>query len=400
MISSLPRNKLLALFIVLGLLAVLPMVIYLAMTRQDLRNRAAGSDEVGIRFSPTNIYKTEGETFDVSVNTYKIADRSIKASGVQVKLSVDDSFSINSAKCSEPFDGVPFTKIDGQSVTVICAISPASDPVDLTADDLPFAQINLTLNTPSHEGPLEIIIESTRVTEAGVAGQAPDVSTTGENATFKLATAAIGEAQILFEPAESVLPPDRDMKIMLNAGRFQIAFTRIVLKFNPSKLNLASEITPNPALSNIVEKTSMQQANSSGEAVFVVAASPTDSLPTGYFELASFKVKSVSQIANDNAAIDFLPNTMQVVESGSALLNTVRSPATFVMNTDSVSVSPPISKPIPPRENPCLDMTSDACYQQWIYEFTTVFNTTYADFNQDGTVNLIDYEIWRRTKYP
>src|SRR3989304_5126180 len=302
MISSLPRNKLLALFIVLGLLAVLPMVIYLAMTRQDLRNRAAGSDEVGIRFSPTNIYKTEGETFDVSVNTYKIADRSIKASGVQVKLSVDDSFSINSAKCSEPFDGVPFTKIDGQSVTVICAISPASDPVDLTADDLPFAQINLTLNTPSHEGPLEIIMESTRVTEA---------------------TAAIGEAQILFEPAESVLPPDRDMKIMLNAGRFQIAFTRIVLKFNPSKLNLASEITPNPALSNIVEKTSMQQANSSGEAVFVVAASPTDSLPTGYFELASFKVKSVSQIANDNAAIDFLPNTMQVVESGSALLNTV-----------------------------------------------------------------------------
>jgi len=63
MISSLPRNKLLALFIVLGLLAVLPMVIYLAMTRQDLRNRAAGSDEVGIRFSPTNIYKTSRSNY-------------------------------------------------------------------------------------------------------------------------------------------------------------------------------------------------------------------------------------------------------------------------------------------------------------------------------------------------
>ena len=184
MISSLPRNKLIALFIVLGLLAVLPMVIYLAMTRQDLRNRAAGSDEVGIRFSPTNIYKIEGETFDVSVNAYKIAERIIKASGAQVKLSVDDSFSINSAQCTAPFDGVPFTRIDGQTVTVICAISPASDPVDLTADDLPFAAINLTLNTPSHEGPLEIILESTRITEAGVAGQAPDVSTAGEDATF------------------------------------------------------------------------------------------------------------------------------------------------------------------------------------------------------------------------
>ena len=249
---------------------------------------------------------------------------------------------------------------------------------------------------------MEIIIDSTRVTEAGVAGQAPDVSTAGENAIFKLATAAIGEAQILFEPAESVLPPDHDMKLMLNAGSFKVAFARIVLSFNPAKINLASEITTNPALSTVVEKSTMQQANSTGEAVFVVAASPTDSLPTGFFELASFTVKSVSQTANDNAALDFLPGTMQVVESGSALLNTIQTPAVFALNTGTSiipTITPGTFGPIP-NKNACLEIGSEICYQEWLIEYLDLVHTFYADLNSDGRVDLIDFEIWRRARYP
>src|SRR3989338_6947437 len=101
--GPLSANKRLALLTLSGLFAVLPMVVYLALTRQEIRKEAAGSNEVGIRFYPPIDVKSVGETFDITVNVYKIAQRQIIVSGAQVKIEADSSFNINSVDCQAPF---------------------------------------------------------------------------------------------------------------------------------------------------------------------------------------------------------------------------------------------------------------------------------------------------------
>jgi len=182
--SNLTTKQKISLLMLLGIVIVLPLGLYLVGQQQELRKRAEGTREVDLRFDPTTGEKYRGETFPIFIKIFKMAQRSIKASGIQVTINVSNKFTINSAVCQPPFDALPFIKINGQSVTVMCTIALGVDPPELTALGQAFTLLNFTVKSDAEEGDAPITFTSTRVTEAGVAGQAPDVSTGGQPASF------------------------------------------------------------------------------------------------------------------------------------------------------------------------------------------------------------------------
>lgn len=541
--KSLTRKQRWTLLAIIGVVLLLPLAIYLALNNSELRKLAQGSNEVGIRFSPAQATLSAGQTLDATVSMYKVATRTIAVSGTQSVLEVSDKFTINSAACQAPFDGVPFSKINGQQVTIICAISPGAAPVTLATTAIPFAKINLTVKSTAVAGTAPITYTSTRVTEAGVSGQAPDLSTAGDPPSFEIAAIGtedvylnfspsqislppdspltlkvdpkgksiafarvvltfdkskvnlaseitqtgalstvvekttmananssgqaviviaasptdtqpsspfdfatfslkavasgqattnldflsadmqivegsgsvltvgtdplaislnggtlptvppIGDQTVFFEPSTGSLPPDASFKIMVNGGSQNIAFGRVVFTFDQSKVNLASEITTNPNLSTVVEKTTMANANSQGKATIVIAASPTDSQPSGAFEFANLVFSSVAS-GQDSTNVSFLTSDMQFVDGTGAALPLSAGSLSLGLNGGSVAT------PTLPSGNPCTDIASDACYEQWKAEFGGIYNTLYADLDESGQVDMVDYEVWRRAKFP
>src|SRR3989344_1067767 len=136
----------------------------------------------------------------------------------------------------------------------------------------------------------------------------------------------LGKAQttnsvsVSFAPSALNLPPAGNAKIMLDSGTNKVAFARVVFNFDKNKIKLTGEISTNPGLSTVVQKSTLADANSTGKAVIVIAASPTDIAPSGNFELASFSVDAVS--ADIGASqLDFVPQDMQIIESTGTLLN-------------------------------------------------------------------------------
>ncbi|KKS95427.1 MAG: hypothetical protein UV73_C0018G0040 [Candidatus Gottesmanbacteria bacterium GW2011_GWA2_43_14] len=366
------KKQIIGLVIFFLLAGFLLLATLISRQNIDIRNRAAGTNEIDIHFLPPSGTFSPGQTFDAQLNLFKVASRSINVSGAQVVLDISTKFNIVSANCIAPFDGLPFVSIQGQKVTLMCAIAIGTNPVPVTSSDLAFANVKLMVDPGAAVGSAPISFTSTRATEGGISGQAPDVSTAGTAPSYIIGTQGAtstpggptnspqptnpsdptpttigptqpvtqeyvidvgekdsltihiggvgptptviaGEVDMTFSPSTGSLPPDTNFKIMANAGTNSIAFGRVVFTFDPVKINLASEITTNPNLSTIVEKTTAASANSTGRAVVVIAASPTDTLPSGSFEFASVTFTSVTQAA-DQTTVNFDSADMQIVD--------------------------------------------------------------------------------------
>lgn len=177
------RKSLLILFLLaVGLFAA----FYGAKSVQDRRSKAAGTYEVGMKIVPNGGSYNIGTNVKLQVKINKIASRTITVSGIQAVMTIGDKFIVNGATCMTPFNGLPFVRVDGQTVTVFCAISTSAAPVMLTGTDLTVAQLDLNVDPFATDGTTQITFNSTRITEVGVAGQAPDVSTAGSLATYTI----------------------------------------------------------------------------------------------------------------------------------------------------------------------------------------------------------------------
>lgn len=176
------KSLLILILLVAGLLAA----FYGAKSVQDRRSKAAGTYEVGMKVVPNSGSYNVGVNLKPQIKVNKIASRTIRISGIQAVLTIGDKFVLNGATCMTPFNGLPFVKIDGQTVTIFCAISTAAAPVNLTATDMGVAQLDLNVDPFATDGTTSITFNSTRITEVGVAGQAPDVSTAGSLATYTI----------------------------------------------------------------------------------------------------------------------------------------------------------------------------------------------------------------------
>ncbi|OGG02133.1 hypothetical protein A2W14_02705 [Candidatus Gottesmanbacteria bacterium RBG_16_37_8] len=152
--------------------------------------------------------------------------------------------------------------------------------------------------------------------------------------SFKVKKEGSNSIKLNFEPIKLVLLypstkndkiiTEAEVKIKASAYNRKIAFVRVVLTFDPTKIHLVSEITTNPNLSTVVEKSGLSVANSEGKIVFVIAASPEDNPPTGEFELASFQIAPGLVDKEEMTTVDFLTSDMQIVDKEVQELKIIR----------------------------------------------------------------------------
>src|SRR5215510_5209664 len=72
----------------------------------------------------------------------------------------------------------------------------------------------------------------------------------------------VENVRIFFNPSNIALPPDTSLSLMVDTRSYQIAFARIDLSFDPTKIQLSGEIQPTNLLRTVIQKTNMSSANS------------------------------------------------------------------------------------------------------------------------------------------
>lgn len=86
---TISRNRLFGLLALLGLVFILPLILFLARTRQDIRPRAlSGAANFHLNTATTNIFS--GNAFNITVSM-ELTNANVKASGVDFTLLYDSS---------------------------------------------------------------------------------------------------------------------------------------------------------------------------------------------------------------------------------------------------------------------------------------------------------------------
>lgn len=125
--------------------------------------------------------------------------------------------------------------------------------------------------------------------------------------------AAVDPVDLYFSPENQNLPPNATFSVMLDARTNKIGFVDVQFTFDTTKVRLASEITTTSQLATVVQKTSMSQANSTGQVDIVLGLSPGSPAPTGVFEVANFNLTAFTTNPNVTATLNYNTANSQVV---------------------------------------------------------------------------------------
>lgn len=233
------------------------------------------------------------------------------------------------------------------------------------------------------------------------------------------AGAAIETVNVYFSPAQQNLPPNSNFKVMANLRTNQVGFMRLEFTFDNSKVNLASEVTVTSKLATVVQKTSMSEANTTGNVVVVAALSPTDrgNPLTGVEELANFNVAATSSQANLATTLSAVDSGLQFIDMESNVLPFTTQSASLILNasvptstgvpTSTVSPSatsttapsatntltPSATSTLTPTSQPSSTTTPVATNTGLPTNTVAPTNTSapkLGDVNRDGTVNITD----------
>src|SRR5689334_8194330 len=101
---------------------------------------------------------------------------------------------------------------------------------------------------------------------------------------------------VSFSPSTLSLPPDAGSTVVLNSGEEPIAFVRLSVLFDQTKIQLTDEITLTSVFSTVIEKTTMVNANATGRILIVAALSPQqkDTPPKGAINFAQLNFHPLS----------------------------------------------------------------------------------------------------------
>ena len=126
-----------------------------------------------------------------------------------------------------------------------------------------------------------------------------------------------GTIKLSFDPENIAMNQGQEsiVKIMADSGTKEVAFTRISINFDRNTVNLKDTIVPNPLLNTVIDSTPADEANASGKALLVIAASPESKRPSGKFEIAALTL--IGKTAG-KSALTFDSSDMQIA-SGDAL---------------------------------------------------------------------------------
>lgn len=232
------KKHLITIIGLLLLILILPLALFLTRQRQEIRKKAEGTREVELILSPILSGLKRGEGINGKIILSNVSQRNILASGAQATIEVSDKFTIVSVKCEEPFNGLSIARINGQIVTFLCAIGVGVNPPALDNLGKVFASLNVSVKDDAPYGPAFIKFTSTRVTEAGITGQAPDVSTRGQDANF-----TILETTPVISPTPTIIPTITSIPITTSTPTPSVTMTL------PPTLSPTPTLTPVPLAS-------------------------------------------------------------------------------------------------------------------------------------------------------
>ncbi len=163
-------------------------------------------------------------------------------------------------------------------------------------------------------------------------------------------SSAASNVLLFFDPQNATLPPNTDMRILVNPQGERAAFIRVTVKFDHTKINLTSDVIPEndayiiPALSDGTKLvSSIDEANLNGkiDAVFLVPPQNISQIPTTTFELTRIGFRSISNQPNQNTEIYFDNQSMQAVDYNTQENLIINSQnATLLLNPSSLAPEP------------------------------------------------------------
>ena len=187
---------------------------------------------------------------------------------------------------------------------------------------------------------------------------------------------------------------------MVNSGNFQTAFARVVVSFDPALLKLTSEVDTNPNLSTVIDKTGMSEANTIGKIVIVVATGPSDTAPSGSFELASFNIDAKTSGVN-SSTLSFDKSDFQIVDKSGPQLTANFSDASVVINGTTLACTRGELGNLDCSTDGCIDTADFELFNQDFGKTTSELNTPSGNFSPDlvsdagNMIDTADYEILR-----
>ena len=169
--------------------------------------------------------------------------------------------------------------------------------------------------------------------------------------TFTLSSSRAANVQLSFSPSTLTFPSSQRLAILMNSGTSKVAFSRVHVHFDPSKVQMVDEVQlpsvgTTPSLAGRIQVTSKSAANTNGELVIAVVpcgdgqtTSPNCGsidrnaiLPSATFQVASLLFAPVSG-QTGSTTVSFTTSDIQIVD------NTQPNPIVFTPSGTSATLT-------------------------------------------------------------
>ncbi len=224
--------------------------------------------------------------------------------------------------------------------------------------------------------------------------------------SFTLYLSQAATAQVSFSPSTVSMPPNTSPGVVVNSGSTQIAFARVDITFDVTKVNLSSEINITGPLKAVIGKSTMATANSTGRIAVVVAlcngidipCSPSPVAPSGTFELFKLPLTSItSQTTATTIAYDV--STMQLVDTAqanvalTAVNGTVNLNPVSATSTNTPTLTSAVTSTSTPTQPPTGSGGLTGSYYNGLNFNTFVFSRVDPTINYDWQLGAPDSRI-------
>lgn len=174
--------------------------------------------------------------------------------------------------------------------------------------------------------------------------------------------AANGSANISVLPSSVTMPPERVFQVwitpQLNVGDSGVAFVRVSLTFDPSKINLIQDpVLATPGF-NKIQSTSLTQANSTGILVFVAGLDPEQRAlaPRTAFQFLNIQFRTNTP-TSVTTLIGVNTTDSQIADLGISVLSLTANGSTISLNPVEATPTPIIptatrTPTVPPTRTP------------------------------------------------
>lgn len=151
--------------------------------------------------------------------------------------------------------------------------------------------------------------------------------------------------EIFFIPDTADLPPDTTFALNIDVKSNKVGFVRMELDFDNSKIGLTGDIQTTDKLKTVMRKTSVSEANSTGQIVVVLGLSTgdKDNPPTGVFEFMRMTFGKISGSGTTNISVN--DNGVQIADMDANELVFTSSPATINLTAGPTPTYTPTPTP-------------------------------------------------------